>query len=103
MNKMREGKNGGKLKTGGVHANSGRKPKLPQLDVLLDSVLGEEKDGMTAAEAILKALRLKAAKGDVRAAEVLLDRAYGKAKQSIEQSGSLEIKQIQIEVVKPKP
>jgi hypothetical protein len=29
----------------------------------------------------LKALRAKATKGDVRAAEVLLDRAYGKAKQ----------------------
>jgi hypothetical protein len=46
--------------------------------------LGEEKDGKTAAEAILMALRAKAAKGDVRAAEVLLDRAYGKAKQFID-------------------
>jgi hypothetical protein len=59
----------------------GRPPKLPQLDVLMGIVLGEEKDGITAAEAILKALRMKASKGDVRAAEVLLDRAYGKAKQ----------------------
>jgi len=41
---------------------------------------------VTAAEAILKALRLKAAKGDVRAAEVLLDRAYGKAKQQMDVS-----------------
>jgi hypothetical protein len=56
---------------------------LPELDKLLADVLGEEKDGITAAEAILKALRLKAAKGDVRAIEVLLDRAYGKAKQEI--------------------
>jgi hypothetical protein len=45
---------------------------------------GKEKDGITAAEAILKALRSKAAKGDIRAAEVLLDRAYGKAKQTLE-------------------
>ena len=30
------------------------------------------------------ALRAKATKGDVRAAEVLLDRAYGKAKQSLD-------------------
>ena len=79
----------------------GRPPKLPQLDKLLDSVLGEEKDGMTAAEAILKALRLKAANGDVRAAEVLLDRAYGKAKQSIEQSGSIEVKQIKRIIIDP--
>jgi hypothetical protein len=55
--------------------------KLPELDALLSKVLGEEKDGITAGEVILKALRAKAAKGDVRAAEVLLDRAYGKAKQ----------------------
>lgn len=63
---------------------NGRPKKLPELDKLLADVLGEEKDGMTAGEAILKALRLKATKGDVRAAEVLLDRAYGKAKQSID-------------------
>jgi len=62
---------------------NGRPKKLPELDKLLANVLGEEKDGVTAAEAILKALRLKAAKGDVRAAEVILDRAYGKAKQTI--------------------
>jgi hypothetical protein len=63
---------------------NGRPRKLPELDDLLANVLGEEKDGVTAAEAILKALRMKAAKGDVRAAEVLLDRGYGKAKQYIE-------------------
>jgi hypothetical protein len=62
---------------------NGRPRKLPELDKLLADVLGEEKDGMTAAEAILKALRLKAAKGDVRAIEVMLDRAYGKPKQTI--------------------
>lgn len=64
-------------------ANNGRKPKLPALDILLADVLGEDKDGTTAAEAILKALRAKATRGDIRAAEVLLDRAYGKAKQTI--------------------
>jgi hypothetical protein len=62
----------------------GRPKKIPELEVLLAEVLGEEKDGKTAAEAILMALRAKAAKGDVRAAEVLLDRAYGKAKQFID-------------------
>lgn len=62
----------------------GRPKKIPELDKLLADVLGEEKNGLTAAEAILKALLSKAAKGDVRAAEVLLDRAYGKSKQSID-------------------
>ena len=73
-----------KFKKGQTGNPNGRPRKLPELDDLLANVLGEEKDGMTAAEAILKALRMKAAKGDVRAAEVLLDRGYGKAKQYIE-------------------
>jgi len=63
---------------------NGRPKKLPELDKLLADVLGEEKDGIEAAKVILMALRAKAAKGDVRAAEVLLDRAYGKAKQSMD-------------------
>lgn len=54
--------------------------KLPQLDVLIAQVLGEEKDGRTAAEAILMAMRAKATKGDVKAAELMLNRAYGKPK-----------------------
>jgi len=71
---------------------NGRPRKLPELDKLLADVLGEEKDGVTAAEAILKALRLKAAKGDTRAAEIILDRAYGKARQTIEQHTTLPTK-----------
>ena len=62
----------------------GRPKKIPEIDKLLADVLSEEKDGIEAAKAILMALRAKATKGDVRAAEVLLDRAYGKAKQSID-------------------
>jgi hypothetical protein len=91
-----------KFKKGQSGNPKGRPPKLPQLDKLLDSVLGEEKDGMTAAEAILKALRLKAAKGDVRAAEVLLDRAYGKAKQPIDHTTKGEaITKIERVIVRP--
>lgn len=65
----------------------GRPKKIPAIDVLLAEVLGEEKEGKSAAQAILIALRAKATKGDVRAAEVLLDRAYGKAKQEIKHEG----------------
>ena len=57
--------------------------RLPDIDQLMARVLAEEKDGRTAMEAILMALRGKAAKGDIRAAEVLLDRAYGKIKQEL--------------------
>jgi hypothetical protein len=58
--------------------------KIPNLDLMLADVLGEDKDGIEAAKAILMAMRSKAIKGDVRAAELLLDRAYGKAKQYID-------------------
>jgi hypothetical protein len=71
-----------KFKKGESGNPNGRPRKLPALDKLMADVLGEEKDGITAGEAILKALRAKATKGDVRAAEVLLDRAYGKPKQT---------------------
>lgn len=67
----------------------GRPPKIPEIDKLLAEILGEDKDGISAAKAILMALRAKAAKGDIRAAEVLLDRAYGKAKQHIQQETNL--------------
>lgn len=67
---------------------NGRPKKLPKLDELLADILGEEKDGISAAEAIMKALRAKATKGDIRAAEALLDRAYGKPKQTTELTGS---------------
>jgi hypothetical protein len=69
----------------------GRPPKLPKLDVYLAKILGEELkrvdsgDAINALEVILKALRAKAAKGDVKAATLLLERAYGKPKQFIEQ------------------
>jgi hypothetical protein len=68
---------------------NGRPKKLPELDKLLADVLGE--DGIEAAKAILMALRSKATKGDVRAAEVLLDRAYGKSQQNVNVSGGLNL------------
>lgn len=63
----------------------GRPVLLPKIDELIATVLSEEKDGLSAAKAILEALRHKAVKGDIRAAEVLLERAYGKPKEKIEQ------------------
>jgi hypothetical protein len=59
----------------------GRPKKLPDLKEVLINVLAETKEGKMAIEAILMAMRSKALKGDVRAAELLLDRGYGKAKQ----------------------
>jgi len=68
----------------GQSGNPKGRPKLPDIREALAKVLAEEKDGVTALEATLAALRAKATKGDVRAAEALLDRAFGKAKQSVD-------------------
>ena len=72
------------FKKGETGNPNGRPKKLPKLDELLASVLGEEKDGISAAEFILKKLRQRAMSGDVKAIELLMDRAYGKSKQSTE-------------------
>lgn len=69
---------------------NGRPKKIPELQVLLADVLGEQKDGIDAAKDILMALRAKATKGDVRAAEVLLNRAYGMPKQAIDMKAEVE-------------
>ncbi|MDP3643838.1 MAG: hypothetical protein Q8S54_11690 [Bacteroidota bacterium] len=61
---------------------TGRAKKLPDLDKLLIETLGEHVNGHEALKGILIALRKKATAGDVRATELLLDRAYGKLKQS---------------------
>jgi hypothetical protein len=68
----------------GERRNPHGRPKLPDINELLIKVLAEEKDGRTAAEAILMKLRNLAANGDLRAAEYLLDRGYGKPKQQID-------------------
>ena len=93
-----------KFKKGQTGNPNGRPRKLPELDKLLADVLGEEKDGITAGEAILKALRAKATKGDVRAAEVLLDRAYGKAKQTMDANVNMlePLVIVRTETAKPK-
>jgi hypothetical protein len=80
---MRQGRNGGLLKTGGNNGG-GRPRKLPELDKLMANILGDEQNGVTIAEQILKAIEKKALKGDIKAAEMLLDRGYGKAKQTMD-------------------
>jgi len=94
----------GKFQKGQSGNPNGRPKKLPELDKLLANVLGEENaNGITAAEAILMALRHKATKGDIRAAEVLLDRGYGKAKQSIDLNADVTSRFTMIDDIKPVP
>lgn len=68
----------------GKSGNPKGRPKLPNIRDALARILADEKDGYTALEATLMALRAKAVRGDIRAAEALLDRAFGKPKQSID-------------------
>jgi hypothetical protein len=57
----------------------GQPRKLPALDqVLADCIDDDELKG------IIEILLKKAKRGDIRAAELLLDRGYGKAKQTLE-------------------
>lgn len=71
----------------GVSGNpNGRPKKLPKLDDLLSDILGSQEDNDSEAHAILMSLVSQAKKGNVKAAEILLDRAYGKAQLNIDHS-----------------
>lgn len=59
-------------------------PKLPDLKEAMARALGGTEEGKTYLDTILRALRDKAEAGDVRAAELLLNRGYGMAKQNID-------------------
>jgi alkylation response protein AidB-like acyl-CoA dehydrogenase len=89
----------------GQSGNPKGKVKLPDIREALAKILAEEKDGVTALEATLAALRAKATKGDIRAAEALLDRAFGKPRQSIDHTsdGKPLPSAIRIELVDPTP
>lgn len=76
----------------------GRPKKLPKLDDMIAEVLGDETRGVTAAMAILKKMKTMAKKGNLKAAEMLFDRGYGKPKQKVE----LEVDSVKIKVVKKK-
>lgn len=89
--KFREGRNGGKLKSGNT-IGVGR-PKMPDLKEIIAKALSSDKNGKQAIEEIIEAMQEKARKGDVKAAEFLFDRGYGKASQDIhmKQEGTQEV------------
>jgi hypothetical protein len=70
----------------GQSGNPKGRPKLPDLKEAIAKVLGDNNGDTSALDVIILALAKKAAKGDVRAAQELLDRGYGKSKQVIEGS-----------------
>jgi len=61
----------------------GRPKNLPDLNTIMANVLDERgADGVTTMERIFRKLSDKALAGDLRAIELIQDRAYGKALQS---------------------
>ena len=82
--------------------NAGRKKKLPELAELMDELFGGTGGTITdsGSNEIFEALRKKAVRGDVRAAEIILAYAYGKPKQSHEHTGkgggAIEVKNLLI-------
>lgn len=62
----------------GQSGNPKGRPALPDIREALAEVLAEPVEGMPSLYAVLRALRDRAVQGDVRAAEVLFDRAFGK-------------------------
>ncbi len=71
----------------GQSGNPNGRPKKPDIDQYLIDALNDERNGVTAIEAIIKTLIAKAVKGDVRAAQELLDRLYGKSNQRVTHAG----------------
>jgi len=63
----------------------GRPKKLPELEKICAKVLGAKsgESKISAMEQIIKGLVKVAKKGDTRAAQLVMDRAYGKVKESL--------------------
>lgn len=68
----------------GQSGNPAGRAKLPDLKEAMARALGGDEAGRNHLERILEALRHKAEAGDVRAAELLLNRGYGMAKQNVD-------------------
>ena len=82
----------GKLFTkGDARLNRLGRPKKMNLEPLLRKVLMGRVNRKAALTGILMKLRDMALAGDIRAAELLLDRAFGKAKQVIDSSTPFQI------------
>lgn len=89
------GKDGKLLVPGDARINRLGRPKKMNLESLLRKVLMGRVKNQSALKGILIKLRDMALAGDIRAAELLLDRAFGKAKQTIEPTGPFAIIGIQ--------
>lgn len=60
---------------------------MPEVEEVMTEIMADEKDGVTATEAVFRKLRAMALQGNMRAMELLLAYAYGKPKQRTEITG----------------
>jgi hypothetical protein len=80
----------------------GRPKKLPKLETLIAEVLSEEKNGVSGIKAIIMAMSARAINNkDPRAAELLLERYYGKLKQIIQTLEPVETPEIDFKKLTP--
>ena len=68
----------------GQSGNPKGRPKLPDIKDLMAEVLGEEKNGKNAAQAIVAKWREMASKGNLKAGELLMAYGYGKPQTKID-------------------
>ena len=88
------------------HKGGPGRPKLPDLKEIMAKVLGgQTAEGRTEAEAIIEAMKRKAKSGDVKATQLLLDRGFGKVKESLDittDGEKINKPSIQIEIITTK-
>jgi hypothetical protein len=92
------------FKKGDPRINRKGAPKMPDLKEALARCLGKvNKKKETALDEIVEALRKQARQGNTRAAQLLMDRGFGLAKQTIEHQGD-GLKQLPpiIQIIAPK-
>lgn len=82
---------GNRFKKGQSGNPKGGPKKLPDLNQVLAEVLGIDETGKDGTTRIIQRLRKMAEDGNARAAELLLNRAYGMPKQTVEQVGQISV------------
>lgn len=91
----RPGRNGGKLKTGNTVNVTGRPPILPDIRKAMAIILGKEvTPDKTQLDLLMGRLMELAMDGDTKAAQILLDRGYGKALEKVLIEPESQIKKV---------
>jgi hypothetical protein len=81
---------------------NGRPKEIPALKELMKKIMStEDKNGIQTAEQILEAVKKRALDGDIKAAELLLDRAYGKVVTPIANTDSEGKDVAQLNIIAP--